>query len=107
MLFCSRYPVIRGVKNKRRWSTENRFLCFLAWWFYESHGPWPHRVLRVYGFKEYFTASSRHVWVEKIVFWRSLYRAVGMVFVWAKRLWDWGEAKLWEPKDKPEFTGGM
>ena len=42
-----------------------------------------------------------------MVFWRSLYRAVGMVFVWAKRAWDRGEAKLWAPKDKPEFTGGM
>jgi len=87
--------------------TENRFICWLIWWFYESHSTWPNRVLRVYGLKEYFTCSSRHDWVDKVVFWRSLYRAVGMVFVWAKAAWDRGEDKLWPPKEKSEFPCAM
>lgn len=93
--------------DKPRRSTQNRFLCWLAWWLYESHTEWPHRVIRVYSLKEYFTCTGRHVWVEEIQLWRSLYRAVGMVFVWAKVLWDKGELRIWQPKDTTEFTGGM
>jgi len=94
--------------KKRRYSTENRLICWLAWWLYESHTSWPHRVIRVYGPKEYFTASSRHVWVEQIQFWRSLYRAVGMVFVWLKQWWDKGEIKIWQTPDKTDYSdGGM
>lgn len=62
-------------------------------------------MLRVYGLKEYFTCSSRHVWVEDLQFWRSLYRAVGMIFVWAKQLWDRGEAKFWQSEDKTDISG--
>lgn len=90
-----------------RRSTENRIICALIYWFYESHATWPQRVLRVYSFKEYFTFTGRHVWVEHLPFWRTLYRAVGMVFPACKKLWDRGEAKLWPEKEKPDFPNAM
>ncbi len=89
---------------RERWSTTNRFVCFLAWWFYESHAAWPHSVQRVYGFKEY-QSCGRHVWVEKVVFWRSLYRTFGMLFVFGKKLWDRGEARIWAEKPAERETG--
>jgi len=30
-----------------------------------------------------------------------------MVFVWLKKLWDRGEAKLWPEKEKPDFPCAM
>ena len=91
-----------------RRGTENRFICWLIWWFYESHGsPSRGRVLRVYSTKEYFTDFSRHVWIEQPAYGRTLYRAIGSLFLLGKALWDAGEAKLWPPDDKPEFNGGM
>lgn len=87
--------------------TENRFICWLVWWFYESHGSWPRAVLRVYSHREYFTRSGHHVWIEHGSDLRSLYRAIGMIFVWLKKLWDRGEAKLWPEPEAPDYPGGM
>ena len=83
--------VLEGVRK----STENRIVCALIEWFYESHAPAPKQVIRVYSFKEYFTASGHHYWVEVCPFWRTLYRAAGMTFPACKKLWDRGEARLW------------
>lgn len=95
------------MRKDARTCTENRLVCWLIWWFHESHGEWPKRVIRVYSFREYFCASSHHVWVEEYNFWRTLYRALGMTFVWLKKLWDRGEAKLWPDKEKPQWPCAM
>jgi len=89
--------------------TTNRLVCALIWWFYESHAPWPRRarVIRVYSLKQYFCASGHHVWVEHPHYLHTLYRAIGMVFPACKWLWDRGEAKIWPPKEKPEFPVAM
>ena len=90
--------------------TENRIVCALVWWFWESHAPWPprSRVIRVYSLRGYFLASGHHVWIgDPPRYLHTLYRAVGMIFPACKRLWDRGEAKIWPPKEKTEFSGGM
>ena len=87
--------------------TENRAICWLIYWFHESHGAWPKRVLRVYSFREYFTYSGHHIWVDEYNFWRTLYRAFGMIFPACKKLWDRGEAKFWEKKEKKDFPCAM
>jgi len=86
------------LRSKRR-STENRLICWLVWWFYESHGAHPKRVYRVYSHREYFTFSSHHVWVDDLRFWHTLYRAVGMIFPACKGVWDRGERKIWKKLD--------
>jgi len=91
----------------QRRHTENRLICGLIWWFHESHGEWPKRVIRVYSFREYFCASGHHIWVDEYNFGRTLYRALGMTFVWLKKFWDRGEAKLWPAKEKPEWPCAM
>lgn len=77
------------------------------WWFHESHASWPKRIIRVYSFRQYFCASGHHIWVDEYNFWRTLYRALGMTFVWLKKAWDRGEAKLWPDKEKPEWPCAM
>ena len=84
------------MKRRKNWSTENRLICALFTWFYESHASWPKRVRRVYGLKEYFTDC--HVWVEEFSFWHTLYRAVGTVFPTCQKRWDRLENKLWPPE---------
>ena len=95
------------MRQATRTYTESRLICWLIWWFYESHAGYPSRVIRVYSLHEYFCASGSHRWVEECSFWRTLYRALGMTFVWLKRLWDRGEAKLWPAKEKPQFPCTM
>jgi hypothetical protein len=74
------------------------------WWFWESHVEKPKvRIIRVYSFREYFTASGHHIYVENYQLWRTLYRAVGMVLPWLKRFWDRGEARIWPVKGEPMF----
>lgn len=74
------------------------------WWFWESHGDRPKcRIIRVYSFREYFLDYGAHTFVEDYLFWRQLYRAIGMVFPWLKQIWDKAELKMWPPKNK--FTG--
>ena len=81
------------------------------WWFWESHGDRPKcRIIRVYSFHEYFTASGQHIWAEEYRFFQQLYRAVGMIFPWLKRQWDNLEKRIWPPKEKfqyPSETTGM
>jgi len=92
----------------KRWSTTNRLVCLLAYWFWESHSETPHKVYRVYGFYEYFTRSGRHVWVQDGSNLRTLWRAIGVIFPTCKRLWDKIEKKLWEPEPEgphPERWG--
>lgn len=86
--------------------TENRLICFLFWWFYESHCHLPAKIKRVYGFRSYLTASGRRIHVDEVRFFRTLYRAIGMVFPACKYLWDRGESFLW-PAKKSESTYGM
>lgn len=109
-----RPPELEDVKPPRtcfghvRRHTKNRLICALMWWFWESHADQPKcRIIRVYSFREYFTASSHHTYVQDYRFFQQLYRAVGMIFPAIKRLWDSGEAKLWPPPEKPPWPNGM
>ena len=87
-------------KFRLKKATCNRLVCALVYWFYESHHSYPQRVRWVYSFTEYIT-SHRHVWAERVAFWHTLFRAVGMVFPACAKLWARLELKLW-PVDKPD-----
>jgi hypothetical protein len=86
--------------------TTNRFICFLAWWLWESYGSWPKKVVCVYRWDEYQTHHG-HVWVEQYCLPRTLWRAAGMVFVWAKAGWDAIEHWIWDRKKPEPPTIGM
>lgn len=90
-----------------RRKTENRLICWLIYWFHESHSDWPKRVRVVYSLREYATFSGHHIWVDEYNFCRTLYRAIGMIFPACKKAWDRGEAKLWKEKEKPDFPCAM
>ena len=83
--------------------TKNRVICWLMWWFWESHNQWPAKVTWVFSFKGYITNRGQSLFVEEYSFWRTLWRATGMVFVWAKQAWDWAEEKLWPPPPPPSI----
>jgi hypothetical protein len=102
-------------ERKSRKGTENRITCWLAYWFWESHASWPQRVTQVYSWswkrwsiREYQTAYGRHVCVEHYLFWRTLWRATGMIFPACKKIWDKIERRVWaEKSDDDEFQSGM
>lgn len=99
-------PRLTFMPDKTR-GTENRFVCFLAWWLWESHASWPKRVNRVYRWDEY-QAQGSHVWVEHHHHLaRTAWRAAGMVFVWAKAGWDTIERRVWDRKKPEPPTTGM
>lgn len=91
----SEIKTLRMIRRERRYTT-NRLVCVLMWWLWESHAPWPKcRVIRVYSYREYFTASGHHLYATEFNIWQQFYRAVGMVFPWLKSLWDRLEKRLW------------
>jgi hypothetical protein len=87
-------------KFRLKKATDNRLVCALVYWFYESHHTYPQRVRWVYSPTEYIS-TNRHVWVERMEFWHTLYRAVGMIFPALAKLWQKLEQKLW-PVEKPD-----
>ena len=92
---------------KRKQGSTNRLLCAVAYWFWESHASWPHPVTHVFAWNEYRTTHG-HCWIEHYQFWRTIWRATGMVFPACKKVWDRIEQRIWEPRvAKNEFQHGM
>jgi hypothetical protein len=98
---------VTDAKHQRRRGTENGLLRAFIWWFWESHNQFPAKVTIVYSFKEYQTNRGGHYWVTEYNFWRMLWRATGMIFVWAKRGWDLAEIKMFTKSEKKPFINAM
>lgn len=98
------------MKIRRRKATDNRIICAVMWWFWESHHAFPARVTWVYSFNHWQNNRGQQLWAEgwaKREYVRNLWRALGMTFVWAKRWWDRAEEKMFTKPPPKDFINAM